>query len=90
MEEATLEVVGTRIEFEQDYVSLNAKEAGKLNVINVKNSSSLMGDREEVEITQRYLTTYKKFKLWKERNKIRTTKITLSKPLTWTSSFVGL
>ena len=71
MEEATLEVVGTRIEFEQDYVSLNAKEAGKLNVINVKNSSSLMGDREEVEITQRYLTTYKKFKLWKESNKIR-------------------
>ena len=71
MEEATLEVVGTRIEFEQDYVSLNAKEAGKLNVINVKNSSSLMGDREEVEITQRYLTTYRKFKLWKESNKIR-------------------
>ena len=38
--------------FEQDYVSLNAKEAGKLNVIKVKNPKNLMGDKEEVEITQ--------------------------------------
>ena len=70
MEEATLEVLGTKIEFEQDYVSLNAKEAGKLNVIKVKDPKNLMGDKEEIEITQRYLSTYKKFKLWKESNNV--------------------
>ena len=70
MEEATLEVLGTKIEFEQDYVSLNAKEAGKLNVIKVNNPQNLMGDKEEITITQRYLSTYKKFKLWKESNNI--------------------
>jgi len=70
MEEATLEVLGTKIEFEQDYVSLNAKEAGKLNVIKVNNPQNLMGDKEEIKITQRYLSTYKKFKLWKESNNI--------------------
>ena len=71
MEEATLEVLGTRIEFEQDYVSLNTKEAGKVNVIKVKYPENLMGDKENVEITQRYFSTYKKFKLWKESNSIR-------------------
>ena len=70
MEEATLEVVGTKIEFEQDYVSLNAKEAGKLNVIKVNNPQNLMVDKEEIKITQRYLSTYKKFKLWKESNNV--------------------
>ena len=61
-------ILGTKIEFEQDYVSLNAKEAGKLNVIKVNDPRNLMGDKEELEITQRYLSTYKKFKLWKEIN----------------------
>ena len=70
MEEATLNVLGTRIEFEQDYVSLNAKEEDKLNVIKVKNPSSFMGDKEEVEISQRYFNTYRKFKLWKESNNL--------------------
>ena len=70
MEEATLNVLSTRIEFEQDYVSLNAKEEDKLNVIKVKNPSSFMGDKEEVEISQRYFNTYRKFKLWKESNNL--------------------
>ena len=68
MKEATLEVLGTCIDFEQDYVTLNTRDKDKLNVIKVKNSKNLAGDKEVVEITHRYLTTYKKFKLWKENN----------------------
>ena len=56
MEEATREVLGTEIDFEQDYVSLNAKEEGKLSVIKVNNPKNLMGDKEEVTITQGTLT----------------------------------
>ena len=68
MKEATLEVLGTCIDFEQDYVTLNTRDKDKLHVIKVKNSKNLTGDKEVVEITHRYLTTYKKFKLWKENN----------------------
>ena len=68
MKEATLEVLGTYIDFEQDYVTLNTRDKDKLNVIKVKNSKNLTGDKEVVEITHRYLTTHKKFKSWKENN----------------------
>ena len=38
MKEANLEVLGTCIDFEQDYVTLNTRDKDKLNVIKLKNS----------------------------------------------------
>ena len=66
MVEASEAVLGTALDFDQDYYDYT--EAVQFRHLDQDFYDSLMSKLPEVVRTNRYVTTFNKFKLWTERN----------------------
>ena len=81
MIEASKAVLGTALDFDQDYYDYT--EAVQFRHLDIDYYNTLMSERPQVVRTNRYETTYNKFKLWIERNDLS------RKPYTNVEGWIG-
>ena len=66
MIEGSKAVLGTALDFDQDYYDYT--EAVQFKYLDTDYYDTLIAKQPEVTKTYRYLNTYNKFKLWTEKN----------------------